>query len=55
MPASVYTLRLPLSEAARILNLTCKVWQEQDLKEFFKLVVTDQSHDLHCPAAGRRV
>jgi hypothetical protein len=30
----------PLSEAARILNLMRKVWQEGDLKEFFKLVVT---------------
>jgi hypothetical protein len=41
----------PLSEAARILNLMCKVWQEQELRDSFKVVVSGLSRDIHCPEA----
>src|ERR1044072_4172041 len=45
----------PFSEAARILNPMRKVWQERDLKEILKVVVTNPPPDIHCVEAGRRV
>src|ERR1044072_286987 len=45
---------LPLSDAARILNLVDRVWQEQERRVLSKKIVSSAPPDIHCPAAGKK-